>query len=203
MAKLTRKEAKAESRRRLILATIAVLREVGPGGLTTGKIARAAGLSQPSFYVHFKDMEDALAAAADEIGRELRAALSKQRQRVGELRSRETLHAAYVAALDAFLDHPEFTEVVLRYRRDDATPVGRQARAFVDAIRDDIVRDLGERGLDERRLPDLTMFVDLQLGMTLAAVEGLLDGRYTNRNECAEVLLRSIVSVLTTLAMRE
>jgi AcrR family transcriptional regulator len=203
MAKLTRKEAKAESRKRLILATISVLRQEGPGGLTTGKIANAAGLSQPSFYVHFKDMDDALFAAADEIGRELREALSRERHRVVERRSRETIHAAYLSALEAFLANPTFTEVILRYRRDDTTPIGRQARALVDAIRGDIYRDVTSHGLDESRLPALDIFVDLLLGMTLTAVEGLLDGRYADRNECAEVLFRAMVSVFTALSTRE
>lgn len=201
--KLSRREAKERSRYRLVSATIDVLHQEGPAGLTTGKVARAAGLSQPSFYVHFKSMDDALEAAAVEIGEQIRAALRAERARLASERSHETMRAAFRATLNAFLLHPTFTEVVLRYRRDRATPVGKYARALFSAIREDILSDLRACGLDESRLPSLGAFVELMLGMTLAMLEGLIDGRFTDRDECADTLARSTTGVFWVLSMRD
>jgi AcrR family transcriptional regulator len=43
---------------------------VGYGGLSTGAVARAAGVAQPTFYVHFRDMDDLLRTiGTEQIGR--------------------------------------------------------------------------------------------------------------------------------------
>jgi hypothetical protein len=144
-------------------------------------------------------MEDALDAAANEIGKLIRRTLHEERERLRTQRSHDSLHAAFLAALNAFLAHPTFTEVLLRYRRDDVTPVGRYARSLVDGMRQDMLEDLRSMGLDESRMPCLSLYVELLMGMILAAVEGLLDRRFTNVSDCAEALLRSSISLYTAL----
>src|SRR5690606_7427064 len=69
---LTRSEAKDLTRRRLLRAALEILDKEGEAGLTTVAVAKAAGIAQSSFYVHFKDMQDLLRALADEGGERLR-----------------------------------------------------------------------------------------------------------------------------------
>ena len=68
-SRLTRKASTELTRRRLIDGAIEILRRDGFAAATTGRIASAAGLKQPSFYVHFDDRDQVFEAAANEIGR--------------------------------------------------------------------------------------------------------------------------------------
>jgi TetR/AcrR family transcriptional regulator, fatty acid biosynthesis regulator len=199
VAKLSRREAKALSRQRLIDATIEILVGEGPGALTTGRVARAAGLSQPSFYVHFRDMDEALEVAAQTIGERIRQTLVEARRRLKTDRSRSALSEAFGVALDAFLSQPVCTQVLLRYRRDETTPVGRYAQALLETLRGDLVADCRAMGLDAARAPGLELFAEYTMAMTLSTVEGILDGRLSDRARCLDALVRSSVAVYGAL----
>lgn len=75
----SRREAKAQTQQRLIDAMLEILHESGPLALTTGRIAERAGLAQPTFYVHFPDLDRAIEMAADAAGARLIAILASQR----------------------------------------------------------------------------------------------------------------------------
>jgi AcrR family transcriptional regulator len=194
-SKMSRREAKARSRERLVGATIHILRDQGASGLTTGKIARAAGLSQPSFYVHFKDMDDAVEAAAERIGEKIRCSLSDARQALRQERSHAALYAIFTATLEALLADPTCTEVLLKHRRDETTHIGKYSVELLRSMRDDMLEDCRSFGLTDERLPQLELFVDFMNALTLSAVEGFLDGRYKDRAVCVEALVRASVSV--------
>jgi AcrR family transcriptional regulator len=59
-------ETNRDLRRRIIAAADQVIRERGIGGTTTREIARAAGCSEGSIYVHFEDKIDLLIAVVVE-----------------------------------------------------------------------------------------------------------------------------------------
>ena len=63
----TRKASKERTRQKLVQATLKILHKQGPTALTTGRIAQAAGVAQPTFYVHFKGMDDAVGEAAEHV----------------------------------------------------------------------------------------------------------------------------------------
>ena len=77
---LSRDESKAITRQRLLHAAARLLGEVGYGGLSTGAVARAAGVAQPTFYVHFRDMDDLLRTLGTEQMGALRARLRAARE---------------------------------------------------------------------------------------------------------------------------
>jgi AcrR family transcriptional regulator len=60
-----RAEAAAETRQRIVEATVALHREVGPRATTVSEIARRAGVDRLTVYNHFPD-EDALVAGCQE-----------------------------------------------------------------------------------------------------------------------------------------
>lgn len=77
-SRLTRKASAELTRRKLIDGAIELLRRDGVAAATTGRIASAAGLKQPSFYVHFDNSDQVFEAAAVEIGRRVMEILRRQ-----------------------------------------------------------------------------------------------------------------------------
>lgn len=184
----SRREAKAQTKQRLIDAMLEILHESGPLALTTGRIAERAGLAQPTFYVHFPDLDRAIEMAADEAGARLIRILASQR---AVLASEETsagaggrLRRAFRAALDGFAADQQVTELFLRHRRDTASPFGQRFRAVLATGRDQLRQLLAETDV---RSPDVTSA--LILGMVTATVEGMLDGRVTDLDAAVDGLV--------------
>ena len=63
---IRREEAKFLTRRRLLDAAATLLGETGYAGLSASAVTRAAGVAQPTFYVHFRDKNDLVRTLADE-----------------------------------------------------------------------------------------------------------------------------------------
>ena len=124
-SRLTRKESTELTRRRLIDGAIEILRRDGVAAATTGRIASAAGLKQPSFYVHFADRDQVFEAAAAEIGRRVIGILKRQLRAIDRAHPRRSIRATYAAMTTAFLSEPELTRIFLRHRIDDGTVLGR------------------------------------------------------------------------------
>ena len=92
---LSRGEAKLITRRRLLDAGLGLLGEEGYENLTTGRIAAAAGVAQPTFYVHFADKDDLLRCLAEEVTSRLREALRQARRKIEHAGSDDPIRAAF------------------------------------------------------------------------------------------------------------
>lgn len=189
--KPTRREAKELTRKRLVEATLEVLSEEGPEKLTTGRIARAAGLSQPSFYLYFSDMEDAQRAALREVGQQLRTVVREARSKV--VMKPNAVRGAYAAAVTYFTAHPVFTKLLLRHRRDP-TLLGRGLSEILSEAHEDFLTDLKALGA-EKELRRLELYVDLVLGMTLTVSEAIIDGRTSDQEAAIDGLTEAAVGV--------
>lgn len=64
---VSRAAQKAQTRSRIIEAAFQALLEEGPEGFSMHKVARRAGIAQPSFYVHFEDTGQLFAAMVQEV----------------------------------------------------------------------------------------------------------------------------------------
>lgn len=181
-----RKVSKERTRTKLIEATLQVLHEQGPAALTTGRIAQAAGLAQPTFYVHFADMEDALTQAASAVEERLLSSLRRYRSDLEITQPEETLRAVFRATIRALLMEPNLTQLYLRHRHDVDSPLGRRFREWTARGRRDLERDLKALGV---ALPNLNAHAEAVVGMTLGVVEGLIDGRLTDRDQAIEALV--------------
>jgi AcrR family transcriptional regulator len=191
----SRKANKAKTRHRLIQGVLRVLHRQGPAALTTGRIAEAAGVAQPTFYVHFSDMDEALNVAADEIATKLLTRLRIARMDLTGSTQRDRFRVAIERSIDALMAEPKLTELFLRHRRDVGSPLAKKMREMMDRGRADLAEDLLslELGLD---VGEAILHADVVLGMTLGAVEGLLDRRVSDRDACVEVIAHACVASL-------
>ncbi|MFW6067078.1 MAG: TetR/AcrR family transcriptional regulator [Myxococcota bacterium] len=183
---MARKVSKERTRSKLIEATLRVLHERGPGSLTTGRIAAAAGLAQPTFYVHFHDMEDALTQAAAAIEERLLGSLREYRSDLGLSEPEETVRGIFRATIRALLAEPHMTQLYLRHRHDVDSPLGRRFKEWTARARRDLERDLRSLGLT---LPNLDAHAEAVVGMTLGVVEALLERRLDDREQAIEALV--------------
>lgn len=186
----SRREAKERTKRRLLDAMLEILHEAGPLALTTGRIAERAGIAQPTFYVHFPDLDRAMEQAADEAGARLIRIFSAQRAAVEAKRGVDVpggrLRTAYRAALDGFLADRCTTELFLRHRRDTASPFAIRFRSVLASGREDLRAIVARGGAPH---PDVA--ATAIISMVIGVVEGLLDGRLTDVDAAVDSLVRA------------
>jgi len=193
--KLTRKAAKERTRQRLLDGLLDVARAEGIQGLTTTKIADAAGVAQSSFYFHFEDMDDAMREAAEKIGAQVRDAIRAERRKIDLGDPQNTLRAVQAATINAFLAEPMFAQLFLRHRRDATSPLGETFAELLNESRRELADDM-EKYLGS--LPTPEIYADLFIAMSMAVVEGLLDHRLEDREACLDALVHVVGGAMTT-----
>ncbi|MFC5834085.1 TetR family transcriptional regulator [Nonomuraea insulae] len=189
---LSRSEAKDLTRRRLIRAALEILDEEGEAGLTTVKVAKAAGIAQSSFYVHFKDRQELLRVLAEEGGERLRGSMREARRKAREApddleRHRETFRIP----LESICRHPELLRIQLRARHDPSSSLRDFAVETAAAYRDHHAADLAALGYtadNERDRQRLEMIAEGINAATNALAMGHLEGRYPDLDEAADIL---------------
>ncbi|SEG61484.1 DNA-binding transcriptional regulator, AcrR family [Nonomuraea solani] len=189
---LTRSEAKDLTRRKLIRAALAILDEEGEAGLTTVRVAKAAGIAQSSFYVHFKDRQELLRVLAEEGGARLLGSMRQARRKAREApddleRHRETFRIP----LEAICRHPELLRIQLRARYDPSSSLRDFAVETAAAYRDHHAADLAALGYtadNERDRRRLEMIAEGINAATNALAMGHLEGRYPDLEEAADIL---------------
>ncbi len=189
---MSRQANKERTRNRLVQAILKVLYKHGPAALTTGRVAELAGVAQPTFYVHFKDMDDALERVAAWVADQLVIRLSEGADSVST-ESVAALTDAIGATLRAFVADPKTAELFLRHRRDASSPIGRRWTKITDGLRGRAIEQL--QGL-EMRAPatDVPIYADLLIGMIFALIEGLVDKRITDLDHAAEIAARTTLA---------
>lgn len=200
-ARLTRKESTELTRRRLIDGAIEILRRDGVAAATTGRIASAAGLKQPSFYVHFADRDAVFEAAASEIGRRVIEMLQRQLTEFDPSHPRRAIRAAYASMTTAFLSEPELTRIFLRHRADDGTVLGRTFRQLLDEARGKMLESLPRYGVPLPR-DTAEAHVELLVAGVLGLLEALLAGRLKDPDAAVDAIAGVTTSMFRAL-MRE
>ncbi len=188
----SREEAKAESRRRLLDACLDLIETDGQVGLTTGKVARRAGLAQPTFYVHFADIDDLLESLLAEVlvrwGNATIEARRLNLERPDEERFRETFRIPMLA----LAAHPRALRVVLASRHDPSSTIGRWSAEVWEQHRSDLIDDLRRSGFPTRTAAGrrrVGMIADGIMALTTELVLGHVDGRYPDLEEAIDVLV--------------
>jgi len=197
-ARLTRKESTELTRRRLIDGAIEILRRDGVAAATTGRIASAAGLKQPSFYVHFADRDAIFEAAAIEIGRRVIEMLKRQLTEFDPTRARRAIRTAYASMTAAFLSEPELTRIFLRHRADDGTVLGRTFRQLLDEARGELVESLARHGLVLPR-DTAEAHIELLVAGLLGLLEALLAGRLRDRDAAVDAIAGATTAMFRSL----
>jgi AcrR family transcriptional regulator len=197
-SRLTRKESTELTRRRLIDGAIEILRRDGVAAATTGRIASAAGLKQPSFYVHFADRDQVFEAAAAEIGRRVIGILKRQLRAIDRAHPRRSIRATYAAMTTAFLSEPELTRIFLRHRIDDGTVLGATFRRLLDQARSELVESVARYGVVLPR-DTAEAHVELLVAAVLGLLEGLLDGRLRDRGAAVDAISNATIAMFRSL----
>lgn len=201
-----RRGKQGETRARLIQVTIDLVRAEGLTALTTSRITKAAGIAQPGFYAHFKNVEDLMRTAVSQVLDEMRLKIGDARRRaferfktVEDVVNIEATRAAYDETLAVFLSDPTFAELFLRYRRDPSLLGGymRQAMTNIrEEITDDIWRTAQRVGFRQEHQDQVAFWAEQLIGLYFAAAEALLDERYEDRTMLVDSLTRSAYAMM-------
>jgi AcrR family transcriptional regulator len=183
------------TRRRLIDGAIEILRRDGIAAATTGRIAGAAGLKQPTFYVHFTDRDEVVEAAASEIGQRMLEKLQRLHDKFDAGNVRASLRVMYSAIVASFLAEPELTRIFLRHRTDDGTVLGRVFGRQVEEARVAIMQSLPRYGVTAGGARSAA-YVELIVSAVLGMLEALVEGRLTDRDAAVDAMADVTAKVL-------
>jgi AcrR family transcriptional regulator len=196
---LTRDESKSLTRARLLEAAGRLLAETGYGGLSASAVARAAGVAQPTFYVHFRDKDDLLRTLGEEQIGALRLRLRDARSRVLEGQGVDAVRDTFRIPLETWVAHPGLLRLYAQQLHQPASPLGEMTRQLRDEVRRDLVEDLirlGLPGASPAERERLDMVAEAMIAQTEALALRYLDGGYTSLDAVVEVLTRFAVGVL-------
>jgi AcrR family transcriptional regulator len=193
---LTREESKLITRRRLLAAAGELLAEGGYGQLSASAVARAAGVAQPTFYVHFRDKDELVQTLARERLDALRRPLREARRRFVAGDGLEALRETFRMPLRALVEHPELFRLYIQEAHQPGSPFGEHARELGRELCADLVEDLAAAGAPAATSAErerLEMIAEGVIALTETLGLGYLDGRYCD--------LEAIVDVLTAFAL--
>ncbi len=200
---LTRREAKAVTRRRLLDAAAAILDEQGEAALTTVAVTGRAGTAQSTFYVHFADVNDLLHALVDDLAVESTRLTRAARRTARAARDEPSLRDTFRVPLNELLAHPRLSRLLLTGRDDRASPVGEWTRQIHRDMRKRLIEDLEAAGLEMRKprqRRQAEMIADAVIAMTEALALGHLEGRYSDVEEMIDTLVMLSTGYLGLLA---
>jgi AcrR family transcriptional regulator len=187
---MSRRVNKERTRRRLLDGVIKVVYRHGRGALTTGRVAQVAGVAQPTFYVHFNSMDEALEQASDWIAGELGPALTPSPAVEGE-DAAEALCAALGACTRALTRDRKLAEVFLRNRRDPTSPMGLRWMALTEGLRDGI-EVLVLQVCPEQNAADARIHAELLVSAVWGLVEAFADRRITDLDRAVRLAAASV-----------
>jgi AcrR family transcriptional regulator len=190
---LTRREAKAQTRDRLLVAARRLILSGGETRLTASAVAREAGVAGATFYEHFKNRDELMLALARDLFEELRRELGKRRsEALQSPHDEERLRLEFRTPIEILAANPDVFRLSLRVRHHAGSPLGDSSRRLTGNTRGDIVQELSARGYPaatpgERRR--LEMIADIHIAATEVMALGYLSGRYPDIEEVLDMLV--------------
>ncbi len=188
-----RREAKAETRRRLLEAARRLILDRGETSVAASVVAREAGVAGATFYEHFRNRDELLQAVAKDLFEELRTELGKRRAEALQApNDEERLRQEFRTPIEILAANPDAFRLALRVRHHAGSPLGDSSRRATGNMRGDIVDELMARGYPsstaaERRR--LEMIGDIHIAATEVLALGYLSGRYPDLEEILDMLV--------------
>jgi AcrR family transcriptional regulator len=194
---MSRQINKERTRRRLLQAILKTIHRYGHGTLTTGRVAQLAGVAQPTFYVHFRSMDQALEQVAEWVAQELSPGLSPET--AAELdRAADVLQGAVRKCTRSLVRDRKVAEVFLRNRRDETSALGRRWTVLTGNLRERM-RQIVVQVRPEITPSDAALHAELLVSIIFGLTEAYLDGRVDDLDRATSTASRAIVtSILTT-----
>lgn len=191
----SRTELKAQTRARILEAAINTLIEEGYSGLSMNKIAKRAGIAQPSFYVHFENMDQLFAAMAENVAerfiRPLQISLEGIIQTLKPDEIRGMIYRLFVVGFDIIRDQRALCQIVWAERDQPNSPLGAYLQKF---YRDNklswgnVLINIGLVGNTDADKIRLTLFMDGIFALFECYATYWMAGRYPDLSHPANAL---------------
>jgi AcrR family transcriptional regulator len=194
---MSRQINKERTRRRLLQAILKTIQRSGHGTLTTGRVAQLAGVAQPTFYVHFRSMDQALEQVSEWVAQELSPGLNPQAS--AELnQAADVLEEAVLKCTRSLVRDRKVAEVFLRNRRDHTSALGRRWSVLTGSLRERM-RQIVVQVRPDIAAQDAALHAELLVSVIFGLAEAHLDDRVEDLGRATATASRAIVtSVLTT-----
>ena len=190
-----RSAAKAKTREKLLQAAVAILIEDGYAGFSMNKVAKRAGIAQPSFYAHFETTDQLLEGLAEDlIGRYLTPIQTTLNAVIANLNAAEApalIQRLLLLAFNVVKSQQRLVRMVWSEREQRVSPFGERLRVLFIDIKQSWAKVLLEIGLvpnDVEHLLKLQLFMDSIFALFEAYASAWLDGRYSDEKMLAEHL---------------
>jgi len=199
---MSRQINKERTRRRLLQAILKTIQRYGHSTLTTGRVAQLAGVAQPTFYVHFRSMDQALEQVAEWVAEELSPGLNPETSAEVD-RAADVLEEAVRRCTRSLVRDRKMAEVFLSNRRDQTTALGRRWTVLTGSLRERM-RQIVVQVRPEVSPADAALHAELLVSIIFGLAEAHLDGRVDNLDRATATASRAIVtSVLTTSSVAD
>jgi len=189
----TRSEAKARTRQRLLEAARTIILAGDETRLSASTVARRAGVAGATFYEHFANRDELLAALGDELFDELRQKLASRRElALASPDDQQMLRQEFRTPLEMMTASPDLFRLALRVRHHSGSPLGDSSRRLTGNTRHDITAELVARGYPastSQEMRRLEMVADIHIAATEALALGHIVGRYPDLDELADMLV--------------
>ena len=193
---MSRQINKERTRRRLLQAILKTIHRYGHGTLTTGRVARLAGLAQPTFYVHFRSMDQALEQVAEWVASELGPAFEPAMSPESD-RAAQVLEEAVSKCTGSLVEEPKVAEVFLSNRRDQTTALGRRWTVLAVGLRARM-RQMVVQVRPDATPADAALHADMLVSIIFGLAEAHLDGRVDDLDRATAVASRAIVTSIVS-----
>jgi AcrR family transcriptional regulator len=190
---ISRREAKQQTRKRLLGAARRLILAGGEGRVAASVVAQQAGVGGATFYEHFRNRDDLIRALSDNLFDELRDKLAKaRREALGAPDDEEKLRQEFRTPLEVLAANPDLFRLALRVRHHSGSPLGESSRRLTGNTRKDLVSELVDRGYPaatpaERRR--LEMVADIHIAATEVLALGYISERYPDLDEVVDMLV--------------
>lgn len=197
---LSREQTKAQTRERILLATVDTLVDEGVAGFSINKVAKRAGIAQPSFYVHFANVDELFSAVTDEafvryiepIQKTLQAVL----QDIETDKIKGVLDNMFLLAFDVIRDQQGIVRMIWAEREQTKSPFAHYLRRVDDyliASWGEVLIGIGLISPKERGGLRLQLFIESCLALLERYVTRWLDGEYEDERVLAEALTQYVL----------
>lgn len=193
----SRKESKLETRERILDAALDVLIKEGTKGFSMNKVTKAAGIAQPSFYNHFDNLDEMLAAMFEK--NKARYFLPYKNAFVAlipdanEENIFDIFTRMYFLALELMASQSDLYRMMLEERAQRNSEFGHLIREFMDDIQEEWMSTAINIGLITDTPENRARWV-MGLDGMFALIEGYaiyyMDGKYDSIDEPVQLMAR-------------
>lgn len=192
---LSREQSKAQTREKILLATVDTLAEEGVAGFSINKVAKRAGIAQPSFYVHFANVDELFQAVTQEALTRYIEPMQKTLQAVlADIETdkiRGVLDNMFLLAFDVIRDQQDIVRMIWAEREQTKSPFAHYLRNIDEYLIEgwgEVLISVGLISERERGSLRLRIFIEGALALLERYVTRWLDGDFADQAPLATAL---------------